>query len=32
VKEKVSERKIGCAKDLFIMHDDFDAPLENFKK
>ena len=31
-KEKVKERKFGCAKGLIIMHDDFDAPLEDFKE
>jgi hypothetical protein len=30
-KEKVKERKFGCAKGLIVMHDDFDAPLEDFK-
>lgn len=30
-KNKVKERKFGCAKGLIIMHDDFDAPLEDFK-
>ena len=31
-KEKIKERKFGCAKGLIIMHDDFDAPLEDFKE
>jgi hypothetical protein len=31
-KNKVKERKFGCAKGLIIMHDDFDAPLEDFKE
>jgi len=31
-KEKVEERKFGCAKGLIVMHDDFDAPLEDFKE
>lgn len=31
-KEKVKERKFGCAKGLIIMHDDFDASLEDFKE
>jgi hypothetical protein len=31
-KEKVKERKFGCAKGLIIIHDDFDAPLEDFKE
>ena len=31
-KDKVKERKFGCAKGLIIMHDDFDAPLEDFKE
>jgi len=30
-KEKVKERKFGCAKGLIIMHDDFEVPLEDFK-
>ncbi len=30
-KTKIKERKFGCAKGLFIMHDDFDEPLEDFK-
>ncbi len=31
-KNKIKERKFGCAKGLIIMHDDFDAPLEDFKE
>ena len=31
-KDKVKERKFGCSKGLFVMHDDFDAPLEDFKE
>jgi hypothetical protein len=31
-KDKVKERKFGCAKGLLVMHDDFDAPLEDFKE
>jgi len=31
-KNKAKERKFGCAKGLIIMHDDFDAPLEDFKE
>jgi len=30
-KKKIKERKFGCAKGLIILHDDFDAPLEDFK-
>jgi hypothetical protein len=29
---KVKERKFGCAKGLIEMHDDFDAPLDDFKE
>jgi hypothetical protein len=29
---KIKERKFGCAKGLMTMHDDFDAPLEDFKE
>ena len=29
-KTKIKERKFGCAKGLFIMHPDFDAPVEDF--
>ena len=32
VKSKVKERKFGCAKGLMVMHDDFDAPLDDFKE
>ncbi len=31
-KEKIKERIFGCAKGLIVMHDDFDAPLEDFKE
>ena len=31
-KEKVKERKFGCAKGMIVVHDDFDAPLEDFKE
>lgn len=31
-KDKIKERKFGCAKGLMVMHDDFDAPLEDFKE
>ena len=31
-KEKVKERKFGCAKGLMVMHDNFDAPLDDFKE
>ena len=31
-KNKIKERKFGCAKGLIVMHDDFDAPLEDFKE
>ena len=31
-KEVVKERKFGCAKGLMVMHDDFDAPLKDFKE
>ncbi|MEI8202376.1 MAG: DUF2281 domain-containing protein [Bacteroidota bacterium] len=31
-KESIKERKFGCAKGLIIMHDDFDAPLEDFNE
>jgi hypothetical protein len=31
-KNKVKERKFGCAKGLIVIHDDFDAPLEAFKE
>ncbi|OFX57546.1 MAG: hypothetical protein A2W84_07720 [Bacteroidetes bacterium GWC2_40_13] len=32
LKEKIKERKFGCGKGLIIMHDDFDAPLDDFKE
>jgi hypothetical protein len=28
----IKERKFGCAKGLIVMHDDFDAPLDDFKE
>ncbi len=31
-KNRIKERKFGCAKGLIVMHDDFDAPLEDFKE
>jgi hypothetical protein len=31
-KSNVKERKFGCAKGLFVMHDDFDEPLEDLKE
>ena len=31
-KEKIKERIFGCTKGLIVMHDDFDAPLEDFKE
>jgi hypothetical protein len=31
-RNKAKERKFGCAKGLIKMHDDFDAPLEDFKE
>jgi hypothetical protein len=31
-KNKIKERKFGCAKGLIIMHEDFDSPLEDFKE
>lgn len=30
--KNVKERKFGCAKGLIVMHDDFDAPLDDFKE
>ena len=30
-KSYIKERKFGCSKGLFKMHDDFDEPLEDFK-
>lgn len=29
--EPINQPKFGSAKGLFVMHDDFDAPLEDFK-
>ena len=29
---KIKEREFGCAKNAFIMADDFDEPLEDFKE
>lgn len=31
-KEIIKERGFGCAKGLMVMHDDFDASLEDFKE
>jgi hypothetical protein len=31
-KNRIKERKFGCAKNLLVMHDDFDAPLDDFKE
>lgn len=31
-REKIKERKFGCAKGLIVMHDDFDEPLDDFKE
>ena len=31
-KGKIKERKFGCAKGLLVMHDDFDAPLDDFNE
>ncbi len=31
-KNNIKERKFGCAKGMILMHDDFDAPLEDFKE
>ena len=28
----VKEREFGCAKNLFVLHDDFDSQLEDFKE
>lgn len=28
----IKERKFGCAKGLFEMHEDFDEPLDDFKE
>ena len=30
-ENKINERKFGCAKGLLVMHDDFEAPLDDFK-
>jgi len=30
--KEVKERKYGCAKGLFVLHDDFDEPIEDFKE
>ena len=29
---KLIERKFGCSPGMFVMHDDFDEPLEDFKE
>jgi hypothetical protein len=29
---KVKEREFGCAKGLFVLHDDFDEPIDDFKE
>jgi hypothetical protein len=31
IKEPLKERVFGCAKGQFVMADDFDEPLEDFK-
>jgi hypothetical protein len=31
-KGQITEREFGCGKGLLIMHDDFDAPLDDFKE
>ena len=31
-QKPVKEREFGCAKNLFVLHDDFDSPLEDFKE
>jgi len=31
-KNKIKERKFGCAKGLLVMHNDFDAPLDDFNE
>lgn len=31
-QKSISEREFGCAKNLFVMKDDFDSPLEDFKE
>jgi hypothetical protein len=28
----ITEREFGCAKNAFVMKDDFDEPLEDFKE
>ncbi len=30
-KTTIKERKFGCSRGLFKMHDDFDEPLDDFK-
>ena len=32
VKEKEKHPQPGCMKGTFIMHDDFDTPLDDFKE
>ena len=31
-KNRIKEREFGCAKGLITMHEDFEAPLEDFKE
>jgi hypothetical protein len=31
-KTKIKERKFGCAKGMFTVHDDFNEPLDDFKE
>ena len=31
-KSKITEREFGCAKGLILMHEDFDAPIDDFKE
>lgn len=31
-QETLLKRKFGCGKGMFIMHDDFDEPLDDFKE
>ena len=31
-KSTITEREFGCAKGLILMHDDFDAPIDDFKE
>lgn len=31
-KKAVKQRQFGAAKGFFVMHDDFDEPLEDFKE